>query len=92
MALKLKKVTEQLSKVRDSVRENGSISPEDEATLRTLIGDTINIAQEDLPRLPNRLKSRTMPLAENDNTPLTTEQKFRLTLMEKTGTGSASIH
>tara|TARA_B100000949_G_C14042434_1_gene350111 strand:- start:187 stop:402 length:216 start_codon:yes stop_codon:yes gene_type:complete len=33
-----------------------------------------------------------MPRPENDNTPLTSEQKFRLRLMEKTGTGSTSIH
>jgi hypothetical protein len=33
-----------------------------------------------------------MPQPENDNTPLTSEQKFRLRLMEKTGTGSLSIH
>ena len=92
MALKLKKVTEKLSKVRDSVCENGSISAEDEEILRSLIGDTINIAQEDLQNLPNKVKTRTMPLAENDNTPLNKEQKFRLKLMEKTGTGSASIH
>ena len=92
MALKLKKVTEKLSRVRDSICDKGAISPEDEAILRSLIGDTINIAQEDLQNLPNPMKARTMPLAENDNTPLSTEQKFRLKLMEKTGTGSVSIH
>jgi polyhydroxyalkanoate synthesis regulator phasin len=90
--MKLKTVTKKLSQVRDNIRDKGSISAEDEKILRSLIGDTIQIAQEDLQNLPNRLKNRTMPLAENDNTPLTTEQKFRLRLMEKTGTGSASIH
>ncbi len=92
MALKLKKVTEKLSKVRDNICDNGSISAENEEILRALIGDTIDIAHKDLPKLPNKMKTRTMPLAENDNTPLNTEQKFRLRLMEKTGTGSISIH
>ena len=92
MALKLKKVTEKLSKVRDSISDNGNISPENEQILKSLIGDTIDIAQKDLKKLPNSMRSRFMPMPENDNKELTTEQKFRLRLMEKTGTGSSSIH
>ncbi len=92
MALKLKKVTEKLSKVRDSLSENGEISKENQEILKSLIGDTIEIAQKDLKKLPNSMRSRFMPTAENDNTPLTSEQKYRLSLIEKTGTGSASIH
>lgn len=38
------------------------------------------------------MRARFMPLPENDNKPLGSEQKFRLRLMEKTGTGSTSIH
>lgn len=90
--MNLKKVTKKLAKVRDSIRENGEISAENEEILRSLIGDTINIAQSDLQNLPNKMINRQMPLPENDNTPLTSEQKFRLRLMEKTGTGSVSIH
>lgn len=92
MALKLKKVTEKLAKVRDSLTETTKISAENEEILKSLIGDTIDIAQEDLQNLPNAMRSRFMPTPENDNTPLTTEQKFRLRLIEKTGTGSSSIH
>lgn len=90
--MNLKKVTQKLSKVRDSIRENGEISAENEEILKSLIGDTITVAQSDLKKLPNKMKNRHMPLPENDNTPLTSEQKFRLRLMEKTGTGSTSIH
>ncbi len=92
MALKLKKVTEKLAKVRDSLTDKTEISAENEEILKSLIGDTIDIAQKDLPSLPNSIRSRFMPKPENDNTPLSTEQKFRLRLMEKTGTGSSSIH
>lgn len=92
MALKLKKVTEKLAKVRDSLANDTEISTENEEILKSLIGDTIDIAQEDLKTLPNSMRARLMPQADNDNTPLTSEQKFRLCLMEKTGTGSSSIH
>lgn len=90
--MNLKKVTKKLSKVRDSIRDNGEISLEDEQILKSLIGDTIDIAQSDLKDLPPKIVNRHMPLPENDNTPLTTEQRFRLRLMEKTGTGSVSVH
>ena len=90
--MNLKKVTKKLSKVRDSIRDKGEISAEDEKILKALIGDTINVAQSDLKDIPSKIVNRQMPLPENDNTPLTTEQKFRLRLMEKTGTGSVSVH
>ncbi len=90
--MNLKKVTQTLSKVRDSITTNGKISEEDEKILKSLIGDTITIAQNDLKKLPNKIKNRKMVAPENDNTPLTSEQKFRLRLMEKSGTGSISIH
>lgn len=90
--MNLKKVTKKLSEVRDNIRKNGKMSSEDKASLKSLVGDTITIAQSDLKKLPNKIKYRQMPLAENDNTPLTTEQKFRLRLMEKAGSGSVSIH
>ena len=92
MALKLKKVTEKLAKVRDSLTDNAEISAEDEEILKSLIGDTIDIANEDLKNLPNAMRQRAMPRPENDNSPLSADQKFRLRLMEKTGTGSSSIH
>ena len=90
--MNLKKITKKLAQVRDNTREKGTISPEDEKILRSLIGDTISIAQSDLQKLPKRVQNRHMPVPENDNTPLTAEQKFRLRLMEKTGTGSHSVH
>lgn len=92
MGLKLKKITEKLAQVRDHITENGEISAENERILKSLIGDTLTIAQSDLKNLPNKMRNRHMPTPENDNKPLSTEQKFRLRLMEKTGTGSHSIH
>lgn len=92
MAIKLKKVAEKLSKIRDDLTEKTEITPENEEILKSLIGDTLDMAGEDLKKLPNSMRSRFMPVPENDNKPLSSEQKFRLRLMEKTGTGSTSIH
>lgn len=74
------------------MRDGQDITDAEAEELRKLIGDTIGIAQADLETLPRPMTNRYMPKPENDNTPLTTEQKFRLRLMEKTGTGSLSIH
>ena len=91
--MNLKKVTKKLSKVRDNVRQDGEISAETEQMLKSLITDALMEAPNELKNLPNKNKiTSRMPLPENDNTPLTSEQKFRLRLMEKTGTGSVSIH
>lgn len=90
--MNLKKVTKKLSQVRDNLLSGNEISDEDEQILRSLLGDTLDVDQSDLKRVPDSMKNRQMPMPENDNTPLTSEQKFRLRLMEKTGTCSVSIH
>ncbi len=56
-----------------------------------------NILEEDEMTLETReileaLVRHPIPRPENDNAPLSAEQKFRLRLMEKTGTGSISVH
>ena len=82
MAINLKKVTEKLTSVRDSIREEGELNAEAEEILKSLITEPLTV---------NQGRFRT-PRPQNDNTALTAEQKFRLRLMEKTGTGSTSIH
>ena len=78
-----------LTFLRDSIRDNGHISAEDQETLRDLVKETISTGQTELKKLPKKFD---MPVPNNDNQPLTTDQRFRLKLIEKTGTGSASIH
>lgn len=82
MAMNIKKVTKKLASVRDSILDNGGLTEEDEALLRSMIEEPVTINQR-------RLRT---PAPHNDNDPLSAEQKFRLRLMEKTGTGSTSIH
>jgi len=91
--MNLKKITKNLSSVRDSIDENGEITPEDEQALKDLVSETIAVAKNDLKDLREHgIEMPKMPIPHNDNQPLTTEQRFRLSLMEKTGTGSFEIH
>lgn len=89
--MNIKKAAQKLAQVRDNIKSNGHITDEDKDALLTMVRDKIEQANKDLSKLPKRVTDR-MPLPENDNNPLTHEQNFRLRIMEKTGTGSASIH
>ncbi len=90
--MNIKKINSKLSEIRDNTEENEYISEEDRIDLLSLVHETITEAQAgEKDTLPKNI-SPYLPIANNDNKPLTTEQKFRLRLMEKTGTGSASIH
>ena len=91
--MSIKKIAKKLSKIRDNTIDNDYISEEDRDDLLALVHDTLMDADptlKDAPTSDNVVPY--LPTAENDNTPLTSDQKFRLRLMEKTGTGSASIH
>ncbi len=90
--MNIKKITKKLSSVRDSIRDNGEVAAQDEQALKDLVNETISIAKRDLKNLRAGMDMRQMPIPHNDNLPLTTEQRFRLSLMEKTGTGSFEIH
>lgn len=89
--MNIKKITKKLSNVRDNLTETGALSEEDKEELRALVQETLDNAPQGLAQLPKNIGPY-LPMAENDNKDLTTEQKFRLRLIEKTGTGSASIH
>jgi len=88
--MSLKKVTKKLSAVRDSIKENGAVTVEDEKALKELVRETLALSNQS--RAPKTPKMPTMPKAHNDNKPLTPDQRYRLSLIEKTGTGSTEIH
>jgi hypothetical protein len=88
--MNLKHVAKRLSKVRDSIREQGGVTAEDEKALQDLVNETIGCAKQELSKIPQRTKD--MPAPHNDNQPLNKDQRLRLSLVEKTGTGSASVH
>lgn len=90
--MNLKKITNALTKVRDNIDDHGGEMTEaDEDLLYELLKDTIDFAQDDLKALPKNIEPF-LPIPNNDNSELSSEQKYRLRLIEKTGTGSASIH
>jgi hypothetical protein len=77
--MNIKKIAKKLSSIRDNTLDNDYICEED----------------KEHPHLEEEARNNIVtltPIAGNDNTELTTDQKFRLRLMEKTGTGSSSIH
>jgi hypothetical protein len=90
--MNIKKIAKKLSSIRDNTLDNDYICEEDKEDLLELVH---NALIEEHPHLAEEARNNIVsfvPVAGNDNTELTTDQKFRLRLMEKTGTGSSSIH
>ena len=90
--MNIKKIAKKLSKIRDNSIDTDYISEEDKEDLLALVNETLIDADPSLQNETSKNIVPFLPMAENDNTELTSDQKFRLRLMEKTGTGSASIH
>ena len=90
----LKHVQQKLKTLRDRIRDQGEISAEDEKELKSLIRQTLEGANSELEGLQGRLSKIVENHQANDNQDkeLNEEQKTRLSLMEKTGTGSIAVH
>lgn len=86
----LKRIQGQLKILRDRIKDRGEISDADEMELKRLIRATLQGANEELEGINGRLKKLTQHKA-NDNA-LSEEQKAKLAIMEKTGTGSCAVH
>lgn len=90
--MKFRKINKALSEVRNNISATGQVSEADRKKLESLLQQKITVAKEEIERtLPNRIMGR-IESPRNDNTPLTAEQRFKLRLMEKTGTGSNAVH
>ncbi len=92
--MNLKKVTQKLAEIRDHVGDNGKLTEDNKTELKLLVAETIKIAQE-----KSKKKNAVMAMPDfdniivhNDNQSLSSDQSFRLSLVEKTGTGSHLIH
>lgn len=89
----LKNIQNQLKTLRDKIKDQGKISESDEKELKSLIRQTLESANNELEDIQGRLKNIvTQHSRANDNEHLTDEQKKRLSLVEKTGTGSIAVH
>lgn len=90
----LKSIQHKLKNLRDRIREQGRISHADEQELQSLIRESLSTANSELEGIQARLElmSGRKVLKSNDNVALTQDQKKRLADLEKTGTGSNSVH
>lgn len=91
MVMDLKDIQQKLKELRDRIKAEGRISDADENELRALLNDTLATANEELVNLQDKLSATLAVRAGNDNI-LTPEQKKRLSIVEKTGTGSEMVH
>ncbi len=87
----LKDIQEKLKELRDRIKSEGHISPRAEEELKSLLSNTIVSANDEISTIQNRLTATLSMRAGNDNE-LTADQKKRLRIIEKMGTGSACIH
>jgi len=91
--MNFKNIQKKLTDLRDRIRSQGSISEEDEKELKSLLSQTLMTANSELEGVQKKLDSLPALKAQNDNAySLNDDQKSRLDLITKTGTGSAAIH
>lgn len=87
----LKDIQKKLKDLRDRIRADGCISPMAEEELKNILNDTMSTAHQELSTIQNKLTATMSIRAGNDNG-LSDEQKTRLRLMEKIGTGTQTVH
>lgn len=88
----LKEIQQKLKDLRDRIRADGCLSPDIELELQRLLNDTLSSANEEITVLQNKLTATLAVRAGNDNDVLSDEQKRRLRIVEKAGTGSEAVH
>lgn len=87
----LKDIQKKLKDLRDRIKDEGGISAKSEAELKAILSDTLVTANDELESIQERLNATMAIRAGNDNV-LSDDQKKRLRIIEKTGTGSHAVH
>ena len=87
----IKDIQAKLKELRDRIKQDGHISPVSEQQLKDILNDTLISANGELATIQQRLNTKMTMRAGNDNI-LSDDQKKRLRLIEKTGTGSHAVH
>ncbi len=87
----LKDIQEKLKELRDRIKAEGCISETSEEELKSLLNNTVISAHDQLATIQSKLGTAMAMRATNDNI-LTPDQKKRLSIVEKTGTGSNAVH
>lgn len=87
----LKDIQKKLKDLRTRIRDEGRLSAESEQELRDILSSTLVTANDQLTSIQERLNTTMAMRAGNDNA-LSDDQKKRLRLIEKTGSGSHAVH
>lgn len=88
-----KDIQDKLKNLRDRIKAEGRITSSSEAELREILSDTLTSADQEIKSLQNRINTQLEMRAGNDNKPeLSEDQMRRLSIIEKTGTGSYVVH
>lgn len=88
-----KDIQDKLKNLRDRIRAEGRITPDSEAELKEILSSTLVSADHEIKAIQNRISAQMETRAGNDNKPtLSEEQMRRLSIIEKTGTGSYVVH
>jgi hypothetical protein len=91
-SMDLKAIHKQLKNLHDKIKKQGHISTRDEQELKALMQQTLFSASDEIDNIQHRLKIQMACNTGNDNRPLNSDQIARLSIVEKTGTGSNLIH
>lgn len=87
----LKDIQKKLKELRDRIKTEGHISATSEQELKDILASTLVSANNELSTIQNKLNTTMAMRAGNDNI-LSDDQKKRLRIIEKTGTGSCAVH
>lgn len=88
-----KDIQDKLKTLRDRIRAEGHITPESEAELKEILSSTLISADNEIKAIQSKITTQMAVRAGNDNKPnLTEDQLRRLSIIEKTGTGSYVTH
>ena len=91
-SMDLKAIQKQLKKLHAKIKEQGHLSASDEQELKSLMQETLFTASSEIDNIQHRLRIQAACKNSNDDRPLSPDQIARLSIMEKTGTGSNAIH
>jgi LPS O-antigen subunit length determinant protein (WzzB/FepE family) len=80
-----------LQALRDRIKAEGKLSSEGEKELQSILDDAILSASEELNELQEKLNDA-LAVRTSNKSPLSEEQKSKLKIIEKTGTGSREVH
>lgn len=89
-----KDIQEKLQNLRDRIKAEGRISDASEAELKAILDSTLHTADQEIKAIQTKITAQMAVRAGNDNNTaeLSEDQMRRLSIIEKTGTGSYVVH